>query len=555
MYRRFFSMATMAAAGLLAVTGLSLAGGTVQAAPAANSVPQLTPSSNEWWFSNWQVQQKVWPLTEGSGVTVAVLDTGVQASLPDLRGVVRPGLDLTDSGTQGEVDFDYSQDGHGTAVSVLIAGQGYGTGTVGIAPEARILPVAFPPLSTDLEAGALSAQVAEAVRFAVDHGARVINMSFGEDVTSASSCDPVEQDAFGYALEHNVVLVASAGDTMVTGTGPIEPAACAGVLAVGGVEPNGSLWPESTQQPYVAVAAPGDHMVYVGRDGRYTTIGSGTSFSGALVSGEAALILSRYPSMPWYQVDQRIIDTAIPAGHPVPNEAFGYGIVDLAKAVNASAYPVSATSPNPVYAEFKAWLASPAGQAFAAQNGIARPSPGPASFTPAAPVAPAAGHARGSNPLLGRIALVAVAVAAVGAFTVLQIMARSRRRRAPRVRSRRSRAVYDWRTLPPQYDDDERDELPFADHDSYGPLWRYGSPHGFGRDYGPGRSSGYGPGYTSGQGPGYTSGHDSGYGSSSGHSSAYGSGHDPGYGSSPGQGPSARLPWDAPEDAARDWKP
>jgi membrane-anchored mycosin MYCP len=573
MYRRFFSMATMGAAGLLAVTGLGLAGGPVQAAPAANSASQLTPSSNEWWFSNWQVQQKVWPLTEGSGVTVAVLDTGVQASLPDLRGVVLPGLDLTGRGTRGEVDFDYSQDGHGTAVSVLIAGQGYGTGTVGIAPEARILPVAFPPLSTVGEASSLSAQVAEAVRFAVDHGARVINMSFGETVASASSCDPVEQDAFGYALEHNVVLVASAGDTMLTGTGPIEPAACAGVLAVGGVEPDGSLWPESTQQPYVAVAAPGDHMVYVGRDGRYTTIGAGTSFSGALVSGEAALILSRYPSMPWYQVDQRIIDTALPAGHPVPNDAFGYGIVDLAKAVNASAYPVSATSPNPVYAEFKAWLASPAGQAFAARSGIASPSTGPASFTPSVPAAAAAGHARGSSPLLGRIVLVAVAVAAVGAFTVLQIMARSRRGRSRRVRSRRSRAVYDWRTLPPQYDDDESDEMPFADHDSYGPLWRYGSPQGFGRDYGPGRSSGHGPGYASGQGSGYGSDHDPGYGSSSGQGSGYGSssgqgsgygsgqdpryssGHDPGYGSSPGQGPGARFPWDAPEDAARDWKP
>jgi subtilisin family serine protease len=530
MYRRILSGAAIAAAGLVAVTGLSLASGTAQAEPAANSAAQLTPSGNEWWFSNWEIQQKVWPLTEGSGVTVAVLDTGVQASVPDLRGVVLPGLDETGHGTRGEVDTDYSDDGHGTAVSVLIAGQGYGTGTVGIAPEARILPLALPPLSTDTE-DAFSAQIAEGVRFAVAHGARVINMSIGSQVGSASSCDPAEQDAFAYALEHNVVLVASAGDTMLMGSGPLEPASCAGVLAVGGVEPDGSLWPESIQQPYVAVAAPGDHMVYVGRDGRYTTIGDGTSFSSALVSGEAALILSRYPAMPWYQVDQRIIDTAVPAGHPVPNDAFGYGIVDLAKAVNASAYPVSATGPNPVYADFKAWLASPAGQTFAAQNGIARPRP--AAFTPSpSPATASAAHARGSSPLLGRLALVAVAVAAVGAFIVLQITARSRRRRAPRLRRRRSRGVYDWRTLPPQYDDDENDEMPFTDHDGYGPLWRYGSPQGFGRDYGPGQSSGQGPGYASpGQGPGYAS-----------------PGQGPGY-SSPGQGPGpgTRPPWSAPE--------
>jgi hypothetical protein len=105
-------------------------------------------------------------------------------------------------------------------------------------------------------------------------------------------------------------------------------------------------------------------------------------------------------------------------------------------------------------------------------------------------------YRKGSSSVLGRIVLVAVAVAAVSAFTVLQIMARSGRRRSPAARGRRSRAGYDWRTLPPRYDDDAgTGELPRADQDSYGPLWRYGSPPGYRRDYGPGHSPGPGPGY------------------------------------------------------------
>ncbi|MDQ2815162.1 MAG: S8 family serine peptidase, partial [Actinomycetota bacterium] len=408
-------VASSTAAGLLAMAVLSLAGQPVQAAPTSGQAGQLTPGGDEWWFRNWQVPQKVWPLSEGAGVTVAVLDTGVQASIGDLRGVVRPGLDLTGHGSRGEVDADDSEDGHGTAMSVMIAGQGYGTGTVGIAPEARILPVEF-PYTPAADGDFSSAEVVEAVRFAVGHGARVINMSFGGSVSSARYCDPAEQDVFAYALEHNVVLVASAGNTGTSGTGPVEPASCAGVLAVGAVEPDGSLWPYSKQQPYVAVTAPGADMVYVGRDERYTTTGAGTSFSAVLVSAAAALVVSRYPLMPWYQVDQRLIDTAGAAGPPVPNNAFGYGMVDLAKAVNASAYLVSATGPNPVYASFKAWLATPDGRAFAARNGIASQKPRPAAAIRPVPrtAAPGVRQAGRNRPLLGRVVLIAVALAAAG---------------------------------------------------------------------------------------------------------------------------------------------
>ena len=342
--RRLVSAA--AVAGLLTTCGLPLSAGPALAQPRARASFELTPGPAEWWLAAWQVRRTVWPLTEGAGVTVGEVESGVQAAVPDLRGVVLPGANLTGTGGNGDTDIQVGEDGHGTAMAVVIAGQGTGTGTVGIAPRSRILPVIVGG------SGPASVRTAAAgIRYAVSHGAQVINLPFGIGGTSPASCDPVLQAAVAYALGHDVVLVASSGNASRY-AGPGEPASCAGVLAVGGIEPDGSLWRGSTRQPYVAVAAPADHMVYVGRDGRYTTTGEGTSFSAALTAGTAALIRSRYPDMPWYQVVQRLTGTATPAGRPVPNQGFGYGIINPARAVNASAYPVRASAPNPVLAKF-----------------------------------------------------------------------------------------------------------------------------------------------------------------------------------------------------------
>jgi hypothetical protein len=240
------------------------------------------------------------------------------------------------------------------------------------------------------------------------------------------------QDAVAYAISRNVVVVASSGDTNKDGPGPVEPASCAGVLTVGGIEPNGSLWPDSTRQPYVSVAAPGDHIFIVGMDGRTGTSGAGTSYSSPLVAGAAALIRSRYPSMPWYQVDQRIIDTAI-AVKPVPNDNYGYGIMDISRAVNTSAYPVSASSPNPPYTRYLAWLKSLDGQSWAKANGVTTPSSGSASggsgsSAGAAPSATAKSGSGGSATLIIAIVVVIVVLAGI----VLALVARSRSGRGPR---------------------------------------------------------------------------------------------------------------------------
>jgi hypothetical protein len=128
----------------------------------------------------------------------------------------------------------------------------------------------------------------------------------------------------------------------------------------------------------------------------------------------------------------------------------------------------------------------------------------------------------------------------VGAFTVLQLRAWSRRRRSP---SGRSRDIYDWRTLPPPLHEDDpgAGQMPFGQQESYGPLWRYGAPRGYRRDYEPGCEPARGPGY----------GRDSDAGD--------GPGDDPGPGDTPshgpGYGPGTRRPWSVPSDVSRDWRP
>jgi membrane-anchored mycosin MYCP len=428
---------TLTVPAALGVAGLALSLGVAAPARAAPAVaaaravaarPDLQPLPAEWWFSSWDIQTRVWPLTQGAGVTVAILDSGVQASLPDLRGAVVPGGDTTGARTSGMTDDDYPDDGHGTQMAVLIAGQGLQSGPVGIAPAAKILPVRVGGL--DVSAfGGTDATIAAGIRYAADHGAKVINMSVAGPTESASACHPVLQDAVAYALEHNVVVVAAAGNSAKAGNPPESPASCAGVLAVGAVSPDLTSFPDSERQPYVAVSAPGNDIGLLGMDGLYFPDRGGTSCSSAFVSGEAALVRSRYPSMPWYQVVQRIINTALPEGSPVPNDSFGYGIVRIAGAVNASTHQVAASAPNPVYAAFRQWLATPQGSQFTA---AARQRPHPVRSSPvAARSSPAVAANSSSGGSAGLAAVIAAVVVVAAAGTALFIAAARRRHGRP----------------------------------------------------------------------------------------------------------------------------
>jgi hypothetical protein len=424
----------LAAAGLagLAVVVSGVAASSVWAAPGQldrNSLVRyegsagLVPRSSEWWFSRWQVQQQVWPLSEGAGVTVAVLDSGVQAGVADLRGVVLSGGDVTGHHSNGETDFNTVGPGHGTMMSVLIAGQGFGTGMAGIAPKAIILPVVVN--AGPLDAGAAPGAVAAGIDYAVQQGAEVISIPQAGRTPTASGCDPGEQAAVAYALSRNVVVVAAAGNVTLTGTGPAEPASCAGVLAVGAVQRDGSLWPGSTRQPYVAVAAPGAGLVSSGRDGRLVVNVTGTRSASALVAGTVALIRSRYPLMPWYRVVQRLTGTALPVGGQVPSDSFGYGFVRLERAVNTAAFPVPASAPDPVYAKYQAWLATSQGRSVSGQL-AGSASPSARTSRPAVAASPAGDGGSSRPPTF--IAVVVVLVVLGGGPALAVAKHRNRRR-------------------------------------------------------------------------------------------------------------------------------
>jgi type VII secretion-associated serine protease mycosin len=309
------------------------------ATPGIAAVPG--PRREQWWFTVWAVHNKVWPITQGQGVTVAVLDSGVQASIPDLDGVVVPGTS-PEGGGDGRTDEDTNTPGgHGTAMAGLIASQGRGTGFVGVAPRAKILPVVAKHSDT----------LAPAIRYAVDHDAKVINIS----AVAPQSCPDDIQGAVSYAIQHDVVVVAGAGNEGDTTNASNAPANCAGVLAVGGLDAQLRPFAKTQRQSYVAVSAPATGIGGVLRDGRYYPSEGGTSAASALTSAAVALVRSKYPDLSARDVVQRIMASTRDAGSPGRDDLTGYGAVRPYQALTLT--PPKNT-PNPVFDAYDKWAAA-----------------------------------------------------------------------------------------------------------------------------------------------------------------------------------------------------
>ncbi|MFG3283648.1 type VII secretion-associated serine protease mycosin [Streptomyces sp. NPDC048111] len=284
--------------------------------------------------------QQAWRTSEGRGITVAVLDTGVDDSHPDLTGQVLPGNDLIGFGA-GPGGRDWAR--HGTAMAGIIAGHGHGAGNragvLGIAPQARILPVRVILESTDparkqareTKGGALAA----GIRWAADNGAGVINLSLGDDSASAHP-EPAEDAAIQYALGKGAVVVASAGNGGDQGDHISYPAAYPGVIAVAAVDRNGTHASFSTRRWYATVSAPGVDVVIADPDRKYYE-GWGTSAASAFVSGAVALVRSAHPGLSPAQIKKLLEDTARDAPDGGRDDARGYGMIDPAAALAAAA--------------------------------------------------------------------------------------------------------------------------------------------------------------------------------------------------------------------------
>lgn len=277
-------------------------------------------------------------ITKGQGVVVAVVDTGVDATHPDLAGQVLPGKGVTsDAAPDGRGD----EVGHGTGMASIIAGKGGSDShELGIAPQAKILPV-----SNGVSVHGVD--VAAGIRWAADSGAKVINVSEGIE----QEIQPELAAAVTYALSKDVVVVAAAGNTVAAGTSSVsEPASIPGVVAVSGIAKAGGFWKGSCFGPQTVISAPSEQIVSSApkiKSSNGYQIGDGTSGGSAIVSGVVALIRAKYPDLNAANVINRLIVTSQDLGTPGRDDQFGFGEVDPVKALTAS---VPSVSVNPLLA-------------------------------------------------------------------------------------------------------------------------------------------------------------------------------------------------------------
>jgi subtilisin family serine protease len=312
-------------------------GGTLARSAAADGI-----QTQQQWVLSMLDAQAAWSVTRGAGVTVAVIDSGVNPYVSDLSGSVTTGPDYTGVSTS-PASREWGV--HGTWMASLIAGHGHDdalSGVVGIAPAARILSIRVIPDRADPHysqyererEAVIQQSLADGIRYAVAHRAKVISMSIGYSAPSGAVRTEL-QDAY----DHGVVVVASAGNSGGpagsgrAGQAPESfPADYPGVISVSAVDVNGAVAGFSSANLSVQVAAPGVSVPAQGRDGQYWLV-SGTSPACALVAAVVALIKSKYPRLAPDLVANALTSTT--TGRPAGgyDSKVGFGIVDAAAAL------------------------------------------------------------------------------------------------------------------------------------------------------------------------------------------------------------------------------
>lgn len=259
-------------------------------------------------------------LAHGMNVTIAVIDSGIDASHPELANTITDNFDALGSKEGPHV--------HGTGIAGAIAAHGR---LMGSAPDARIIAIrAF----TSVQGGAESSSyvIIKSLNYAVLHGAQIINMSF------AGPKDMLIERGIAATAARDVVLVAAAGNAGPKSP-PLFPAANPNVIAVSGTDSQDRLFAASNRGVHIALAAPGMDIFLPAPDQKYQ-MSSGTSFSAAYVSGIAALLLERNPALKPNEVRAILTSTARDLGAPGKDELFGYGQADaFAAATAATATP------------------------------------------------------------------------------------------------------------------------------------------------------------------------------------------------------------------------
>ncbi|MGH3376973.1 MAG: type VII secretion-associated serine protease mycosin [Actinoallomurus sp.] len=310
------------------VAGPASAAIGVPCAAAAKTLVRGVP-----WAQQALVPERAWVLTRGGGVVVAVVDTGVSAASPALAGAVLPGRDVT-TNHAGNTDCT----GHGTFVAGLLAARPVaGSGLVGIAPAARILPIRVTASEDDLDPGRLAA----GIRAAVDGGARVVAVT-----ARLPSAPSALRAAVAHAAARDVVVVASTdASDMSSSAGPVYPAALPGVVAVASRGSDGKPADLSPSGAAPTLSAPGSDLVSVAPHGKGNVSASGSGVAVAFVAGAAALVRDYRPTLKAGQVRHRLEATADHPSGRLPDPRLGYGMVDPVAAVTSALPEESGETP------------------------------------------------------------------------------------------------------------------------------------------------------------------------------------------------------------------
>lgn len=360
----------LAAAALLVVTTPAAAAATrTVAAPGAlpasvvavcSPAPEPgAPAPEEPWPQARYDLSAVHRVTQGAGVTVAVLDSGVDPTHPQLAGAVRGGGDLLADSGNGLEDCA----GHGTAVASIIAARpAEGIAFRGVAPQATILSVRVGDRRVT-EEGVVGTGDIDALVDGIEHAIQarprpgVLNLSI-----STTTDSPALRAAIRAALDADIVVVAAAGNRREEGNPPSYPAAYDGVVGVGAIGASGARYGPSQAGPYVDLVAPGDGVLAAARLAGHT-LASGTSFAVPFVAGTAALIRARWPGLDRTEVVHRLLATADPPSGGQPSPEYGYGVVNPLRAVTEVVPPPLDVTAPPIAEPVVAVTLAPDGRA------------------------------------------------------------------------------------------------------------------------------------------------------------------------------------------------
>lgn len=350
------------------VVGIATAPATAAPCPGGSRDASAVITAKPWPQERWDLSALPRGI-DGSRVIVAVLDSGVDATHPQLRDQVLSGKDmLPGRGTDGRQDCL----GHGTGVASLIAARPVpGVAFRGLAPGVKILPIrvseqiggqentsSTPPADVD--------DMATAIRYAVDKKASVINLSLSYSDTAPARLESFRA-AIAYAVAHDVVVIAAVGNAKERNNPTPYPASWDDVLGVGAVDQAGQRLQASQTGPYVDLVAPGD-QVTVARPGGGHGPESGTSFATPLVAATAALVRQAYPTLTESQVRKRLMATADPAPGGRRSDGYGVGILNPVRAVTDVLDGAPRATPAPLAPR----AVDPAAEAAAAREGELR---------------------------------------------------------------------------------------------------------------------------------------------------------------------------------------